>query len=516
VVKIDPIIEIERYLSDPKWRLNHLYYIIDKSGTKRRFNLNWAQQELYDGLWYCNLILKARQLGISTFVCLLFLDRCLFNSNIAAGIIAHTREDAEHMFKRIKFAYDCLPAEIKELRSATIDSARELRFSNGSSLRVGTSMRGSTFQYLHISEFGKICAHFPDKSREIITGSLNTLAAGQYVFIESTAEGREGYFYEMCKHAQEQSKNTQKLTQLDFKFFFFPWWRDPTYRLEQTVEISPSLREYFDKLYVGGVQLMNEQKYWYSLKKNTQGEDMLREYPSTPEESFLASSEGLYYGSQLVLARVEGRVGKVPYDSHAPCYTAWDLGFSDSTSIWVFQLVAKEIHVIDYIEDSGKPLPYYVGELKKKLYSYAKHFVPHDAAAHELSTGMSRVEVARDLGMMFIISKPLPVMDGIDVARNILGRCWFDEAKCGLGLKALENYKKEWNDRLGCWDNKPLHNFASHGADAFRILAISIKDAEYKGMTPADVDRLRASALGQTGHGRFFDPPYGMSARLGN
>lgn len=130
-------------------------------------------------MWYCNLILKARQLGISTFVSLLFLDRCLFNSNQHAGIIAHTREDAEQLFRRVKFAYDSLPIEIKALRMANTDKARELQLSNGSTLRVGTSMRSSTLQYLHISEFGKICAKYPDKAREIVTGALNAIAPGQ-------------------------------------------------------------------------------------------------------------------------------------------------------------------------------------------------------------------------------------------------------------------------------------------------------------------------------------------------
>ena len=191
--KEDPsLIVLKRILNDPFLRLNSLYYIVDKAGKKTKFRLNWAQEELYKNMWYCNVILKARQLGLSTFVGLLFLDRCLFNDNVSAGIIAHTREDAEKLFKRIKFSYDNLPDFIKDERKATTDSARELQFSNGSYLRVGTSMRGSTLQYLHISEFGKICAKFPEKAQEIITGSLNTLASGQYVFIESTAEGSGG------------------------------------------------------------------------------------------------------------------------------------------------------------------------------------------------------------------------------------------------------------------------------------------------------------------------------------
>lgn len=157
-------IQPESLLNDPLWRLNNLYWIIDKTGNKSLFKLNWAQKQLYQNTWYCNLILKSRQLGVSTFVCLLFLDRCLFNSNQHAGIIAHTREDAEVMFWRVKFSYDSLPPQLKTIRSVNTDNARELQLSNGSTLRVGTSMRSSTLQYLHISEFGKVCAKFPDKA----------------------------------------------------------------------------------------------------------------------------------------------------------------------------------------------------------------------------------------------------------------------------------------------------------------------------------------------------------------
>ncbi len=202
---------LEAHLGDPHWRLNNLYTIIDKLGEKRIFRFNWAQAELFRSLWHRNVILKARQLGITTFLCLFFLDKCLFRPHTAAGIIAHTREDAEYIFKRIKFAYDQLPDILKGARPATVDSARELVFNNASSIRVGTSMRSSTLQYLHISEFGKICAHFPDKAREIVSGSLNTLDSRQYAFIESTAEGREGYFYDLCKGAEALQVSHQDL-----------------------------------------------------------------------------------------------------------------------------------------------------------------------------------------------------------------------------------------------------------------------------------------------------------------
>lgn len=464
----------EKLLRDPYWRINHLYDIVNKQGCKIRFTLNWAQQQLYNDLWYCNIILKPRQLGISTFVCLLFLDRCLFNSNLSAGIIAHTREDAEMLFKRIKFAYDCLPDQIKALRQATVDSARELVFSNGSSLRVGTSMRGSTLQYLHISEFGKICAKFPDKAQEIITGSLNTIAPGQYVFIESTAEGREGHFYEMCKQSQALSVSGKELTKLDFKFHFFPWWKEQSYRLGSPLVMGEEMHEYYISLAGQGIQLDVEQKFWYAARHATQGEAMRREFPSTPDESWETSTEGTYYAKQISLARAEKRICNIPYDESLPVHTAWDLGYNDSTTIWFFQVVGKEIHLIDYVEGSGESLAHWLGVVRSKPYVYDKHLAPHDVLVHEYSSGMTRQSSARKMGFSLLAVQKVDVIPGIDQVRNILNRCWFDERKCEQGIRALENYKKMWNDRAGCWASQPHHNWASHGSDAARVLATGL------------------------------------------
>lgn len=464
----------QQCLANPLWRLNNLYWIVSKKGAKVKFTLNWAQEELYQEMHFMNLVLKARQLGISTFVCILFLDRCLFNSNVSAGIVAHTIEDAQQMFRRVKFAYDSLDPELKKLVAADNDTAQMLKFSNGSSLRVGLSLRSSTFQYLHISEFGKICAKYPDKAREIMTGALNTLAPGQYCFIESTAEGREGYFYELCKQAQALAASGKELTKLDFKFHFFPWWKEDAYRIGSCASMSQEMHEYFLSLTSKGIKIDEEQKNWYALRFATQGEDMKREYPSTPEECWEVSNEGCYYSKHIIQARLDKRIGNIPYDESLPVYTSWDLGYNDSTTIWFFQVYGKEIRLIDYLEGSGESLAHWLGVVKSKDYVYEKHLAPHDIKVHEYSSGMTRLASARKLGFSLIPVQKVDLIPGIDQVRNILNRCWFDERKCSQGIKALENYKKEWNDRAGCWNSSPLHNWASHGADAFRTLATGL------------------------------------------
>ena len=405
---------------------------------------------------------------------MLFLDRCIFNSNMSAGIICHTREDSEHMFKRVKFAYDNLPPFIKQTRTATADSARELVFSNGSSIRVGTSMRGSTLQYLHISEFGKICAKYLDKAEEIITGSLNALAEGQYVFIESTAEGREGYFYDMCKKAQDLKEQDANLTKLDFKFHFFPWHGEPTYRIGNEVIMNQEMLDYFESLKSRGIDLQTEQKFWYAARHQTMQENMFKEYPSTPDEAWENMNEGLYYGKLLSLARLEKRIGFIPYERALPVHTAWDLGFNDSTAIWFFQIVQKEIRLIEYVEGSGESLSHWLGLVKSRPYVYEMHLAPHDIQVTEYTTGISRQASARKMGINFTCVPKSDVIEGIDAVRNILPRCWFDEKKCSEGIKALDAYKKDWDEKHGCWRSSPCHNFASHGADAMRTLACGL------------------------------------------
>jgi predicted nucleotidyltransferase component of viral defense system len=135
---------------------------------------------------------------------------------------------------------------------------------------------------------------------------------------------------------------------------------------------------------------------------------------------------------------------------------------------------------------------------KSKPYSYGKHLVPHDAAVHEYSTGLSRVEVARNHGIHFTVVPGIGLNEGIDAVRNILNRCWFDEVKCSKGITALESYKKEWNDRYGCWSSLPLHNFASHGADAFRMLVVGLNKLTNNGLSAEEWKQIRTKYIGNS------------------
>lgn len=433
--------------------------------------MNWAQTELYDNLHNFDIILKARQLGITTFFSIYLLDKVLWSANVHAGIIAHTLDDASNIFRdKLKYAFDQMHPDLRKLFRTVGDSAKELAFSHGSTIRVGTSLRSSTLQYLHVSEFGKICAKYPERAREIITGSLNTVHEGQCIFIESTAEGKEGYFYDMCQEAEK----AKELTSLDFKFFFFPWWKHNEYTIGVPVNIPTHLEEYFAVLANRGITLRDPQKWWYAKKYATQQEDMLREFPSYPEEAFQASQEGNWYALQMKELWDTGHITNVSYDRAMPVYTAWDLGQADYTAIWFFQLTRTgDINVIDYFQGRDKPLDQLTQILQTKKYTYGQCVWPPDANARDRA-GVTFVTQARNYGWNGLVLEQHGLRDGINLVRSTLGRCWFDQTRCKEGISTLENYKKKWSPIIGGWSSEPLHDEYSHGADAFRYLCCSL------------------------------------------
>ena len=199
------------------------------------------------------------------------------------------------------------------------------------------------------------------------------------------------------------------------------------------------------------------------------------EYAQEFECSFEASVRGAVYAKELAQARADSRIGKVPYDPAIPVFTSWDLGVGDATAIWFAQAHASEVRLIDYYEASGEGLQHYAAALDRKGYKYDKHLAPPDIEVRELGSGKSRKEIAAALGIRFEVVKNLRLEDGINAARMFLPRCWFDEAKCQAGLEALQNYRWDFNQRLDEFKHSPVHDWASHGADAFRYLALGLK-----------------------------------------
>ena len=191
--------------------------------------------------------------------------------------------------------------------------------------------------------------------------------------------------------------------------------------------------------------------------------------------SFDAPIEGSYYGEVINEITIAGQVAGVPYDPNAPVFTSWDLGIDDEMFIWFWQRVGRELHVIDTLQNTGKGLEWYATQIKDKPYFYAVHVLPHDIMARELGTGKSRYEVLMALLGSVFVCPGHSVEDGITAARSTLRMCWFDRVRTEPGLSALKNYHKTPK-------GQPLHNWASHAADAFRIGSIAMNHiASYLG-----------------------------------
>ncbi len=206
------------------------------------------------------------------------------------------------------------------------------------------------------------------------------------------------------------------------------------------------------------------------LARRTMTQD---EYDQEFECSFEASVKGAIYAAELLAARSQSRVARVPVDPILPVDTDWDLGVGDSTAIWFSQsLRSGEVRLVDYYEASGEGLPHYAKVLSDKGYTYGTHWAPHDIQVKEFGSGRSRLETAQTLGIRFAIVPNIPIEDGIHAARMLLPRCYIDEVKCKPGLEALQHYRRDFNTRINEFKAVPVHDWASHGADAFRYLAV--------------------------------------------
>ena len=198
------------------------------------------------------------------------------------------------------------------------------------------------------------------------------------------------------------------------------------------------------------------------------------------EVSWAAALVGAYYAAQLDSADLAGRIGSLPWEPNLEVSTAWDLGMADSTAVWYFQKMRGEkfIRIIDFYESSGEGLHHYVSELKNRPYAYGRHFLPHDVMVRELGSGNSRYEMLISLGVRPTVVPKLSLQDGIEAVRALIPRCHFDRGNCAQGLKYLRAYHRQFNDRTGDWRDRPHHGVESHASDAFRYLAVGLRDAD--------------------------------------
>lgn len=235
------------------------------------------------------------------------------------------------------------------------------------------------------------------------------------------------------------------------------------------------------------------QKQWYAamIKASESGilpqseldaalEEMGPEaYNQEYECSWSSTNTGAYYAKYIndLRDKKPAQIMNVPYDPSLLVDTFWDLGIGDTTAIWFRQQTRTEFRYIDHYEINGADLAHFVKILKDKPYVYGRHVLPHDGAARDLSTGKSRQENLRLLGIRTEIQARHRVEDQIQAARSILPKCYFDKVKCERGINSLENFTQKWDAKQKIFSNTPLHNWASHSAAAFQVSAMDGRDS---------------------------------------
>lgn len=210
--------------------------------------------------------------------------------------------------------------------------------------------------------------------------------------------------------------------------------------------------------------------------------------------SFEMGVEGSYYAKYIDQMRSSNRIGDVPWEPSIKVHTAWDIGVRDNTSIIFFQVAGQTIRIIDCYENSKEGLEHYAKVIQSKPYIYGKHIAPHDIKVKEFGSGITRLEKAKQLGIEFTVSNDVNIADGIEAVRSTLPKVWMDQNKCVPLIKALENYRQEYDAKKKIYKSQPLHDFSSHFADSMRYLCVSLPKTR-DGMTPEELKRIRARAL---------------------
>ena len=473
-------------LSDPVWRLSHLYKVKNAKGEIVPFVPSTEQMIIIRAVYEKKLrkiiILKARQLGMSTVIDIMAADKTIWEKGIQAAIVDLTQSDASKKLEnKVRLCWDNLPADIRSMFETGKDSDKrwqiKLREDKAwNEVQAGMNARGDTFQFLHISEWGAIQFEDEQRSIEISTGALPAAKEG-IVIVESTYKGgKSGPFWEIIDRALKVQNHPENRTEADYTLFFFPWYTDASYHLEGNFDqIDEETTQYLDSIEAEtGVTLLPTQRLWYFKQAMSLGFFRFREMPSTLEECFKGNIEGAVYQHFVMKAHAEGRISDFAISESNLTHTCWDLGSPFNTSTWFFQFVGNEIHFVDLICEEALTLAERVGAILSKPYQYGTHLYPHDAVAQEKS-GKNFVEQVFELGLRngIVALKPSDIWPGINMAHQMFNRFHFHAENCKRGIEALECYRTKKDKVNNYITERPVHDWSSHIADPIRVLAES-------------------------------------------
>jgi hypothetical protein len=490
-------------LANPLWRLRNLYHIKRADdGRIIQFQPRPEQQRVYDMLFKEGvkrlIILKARRLGMSTALDVLLTDQMLWNAGTQCSLVDQTAADAERKLATIaKIALDNLPPVALQCIEKVRDSGSILEVSvageAASSFFAGLRARGGTNNWLHLSEWGVIQADDPKRSEEILTGAIPSAEHGRIIVETTWKGGRGGHLWDIVKAALETPEEAK--TDKDWRVLFFPWWKDETYRVEGDVAtIAPAISAYLDGMeHTTGHKFSPQQRLWYDRQARDLGLFIFREFPTTLDECFKSPVEGAIYAGELDKLRASGAISAFRADNSSVVHTAWDLGSPVNTVVWYFQVIkGNEIRVIDCDMDLDLTPVQRVAHMQAKGYALGHHFLPHDAAATRTS-GKADAQVYTEAGLasLRVLPRTQDIWVGINACLQMFPRFSFRLPACERGLDALANYAYKRSSATGIVVNEPVHNWASHAADALRMIA----EAEMAGMLKTGFSKPRPTIV---------------------
>jgi hypothetical protein len=447
-------------------------------GKVVRFFANVPQRKLlsliFDKKAKRIVVPKARKLGMSTLTCLYMLDRMMTNANIEARIVDARQTDAQSkLVDIVQGSYEQLEPEFKRANGVVSASSTEMAWVNGSLIRASVSSRGGTPQCVLISEFGIVAHRAPLKAEEIKTGTLGSVPANGLVVVESTAMGRHNLFHDLVNQANSVSDSRK--TALDWHCCFCAWWEDMANSLDgDFTRVTEETHAYLNKIGKRfGRVILPGQRLWYQVKAvEEQGIFRKREFPSTLEECFEAPIEGAIYGLLVAALRDAGGVYDFEWDRAFPVFCAFDIGFSDSTAVWFFQIRGNCFDFVHYVERRHHSAAAMMNVIRETGIPVAAYLLPHDCLSKNAATGTDYITALRDAGAkdVRVVLRTLDAWLGINAARDAIPRCRFSEAHCKEGLLALESYHTAAASDDGRETTEPVHDWSSHGADAFRYV----------------------------------------------
>lgn len=406
--------------------------IISPPGISTGFIPRRLQLELRSNLRRFNVIVCHRRFGKSVFAINHIIDKILRNNNPAprAAYLAPTYGQAKRViWDYLKKYTESIPGTVAHEQDLRIDFSH-----NGGRIMLLSaenpdSLRGLYLDDVLLDEYADMD---PSVWSTVIRQTLND-RKGSAIFI-GTPKGQNN-FHKLYEYARDRGD---------------PEWFSAMYKASETGII--------------------DQDELDSARRSMSEEEYEQEY----ECSFNAGLSGAYFAKELQKAEKEGRIGSFPYDPALSVDTYWDLGINDTTAIWFIQTNRGRHFAIDYYEVCGASIPEIIQDIRKKPYDFGETVLPHDANARDLSTGKAQVQSFYSHGVrkIRIVPRVGTKREGINAARTVLPMTHFDRIKCEKGLKALAHYQRRWNSKNNVFEESPLHNWASNGADAYQCFGL--------------------------------------------